>query len=1344
MSETLAAKISKFNADLWTSPTTELKRKIIKWKEGRRTSKNWNTCTQGRIKNNPPVVATGRIKKNPQWSDQPQGIPEGSKNRFELLEVQKNRVKFNEIVDVKIVDRRRGLAVFKKTTIGSCLNNLVKEAEERDRHFNKKRMARIRKNVEELEKCEKRLLSFLSSKRDQGVASCSVGKLPAPDVQCSQRSSADDDEESAVWPGSRSLADEFPPTAAVAEPAKIKPKTSGPVSGKSRRKLIDQSGGGSIKQKKSSGKNKNRGPGCKTNKIPPSRSVKMLLSNIRGFTSKMETLDNIVRENNIKIVILNETHLPANRPPVLRGFKTYSRARVGKRMGGVAVLVAKEFDNGAVKIESGDGDLEYLAVRMENFSPPLSVFAWYGQQEAQHKIETINDHIAEVISKAKMYADRGEDVVIAGDLNLKVGNKKSGLVGNDEAISKGGNILLEALEEAEIEICNSLHAGGPGRTHMDATSKTERVLDLVMSNSKDKFGWLGVDEKLDYTPYRVRTRKGKTPERVYTDHRSVMWEFVTKENKNVKKTGKLTNWRYGKPGGRDAFYRETDEAAFELGEVIRKERNINLVMEKIDEKLREIKDCVYGRTTVSKKKKAKIDDEQIWVKRVKMLTDHLEEVEGARVTDKIYKTKKKIDREEMFEEMEATVDKNTGKVLQTRDEIFKYVLDYNREVLAKEDAQGEWQEVEQAKIRDTRLLAEEDDEESLKPLNFEDYIAVVEKVVRVKKAVYNDFVFAGPKFKFTMFSLMQRIYVLEEIPDCFRETMLKPLFKGKGSRREVSNHRFLHLKGWAAKVFEKLLMKTVESKVRRATPPLQQGGQPGGSTTDHLVSTMTVIRMQSKKQKPSVLTLMDIQKCFDKCKLDDILYELAQAGVKGKQLRLIRAFNENTSISIQGDVDMKRRANIINSVGQGTNGAVDGSALMIARVLEQHFNGDDEKMKLGEVEIDPTGYVDDVANLRDSVQGAKAAGARMTAAIDELSLKAHPTKTVNIVCGGSKKNREAMKEKLASDPMKIQQFDVQTVQSDVYLGMKFDEGGCRESIDASIEARRAKALVKTKQAKILLKDLRIQSVGWLDAARTLYQQTILPCLTYSAIAWIQMTKKQRDKVEAVQRHCIYDLLELRKTATYSAVLLELGMTRINHFINQLKINYTAKLVANKSDRQVMQILREQQKQTPEEGLLREVQDLCGLYGLPDCTEEWVDPDLVRETVNYLGMEELWMEVRRSSKIPLHLEFGKGRKNYFSWAKTEAKLFFFMRVGELNFRTNRKHEAVAKYGGTQCLVGVCSGSDDQAHVESCFGYQTKPPSVWTEEGYSKYLFELHLERLRRWKSPLIDAQFGLQC
>ena len=43
-------------------------------------------------------------------------------------------------------------------------------------------------------------------------------------------------------------------------------------------------------------------------------------------------------------------------------------------------------------------------------------------------------------------------------------------------------------------------------------------------------------------------------------------------------------------------------------------------------------------------------------------------------------------------------------------------------------------------------------------------------------------------------------------------------------------------------------------------------------------------------------------------------------------------------------------------------------------------------MKLGEVEVDPTSYVDDVANLRE---GATEAGRRMSNAVNEMSLKAH-------------------------------------------------------------------------------------------------------------------------------------------------------------------------------------------------------------------------------------------------------------------------------------------------------------------------------------------------------------------
>ena len=80
----------------------------------------------------------------------------------------------------------------------------------------------------------------------------------------------------------------------------------------------------------------------------------------------------------------------------------------------------------------------------------------------------------------------------------------------------------------------------------------------------------------------------------------------------------------------------------------------------------------------------------------------------------------------------------------------------------------------------------------------------------------------------------------------------------------------------------------------------------------------------------------------------------------------------------------------------------------------------------------------------------------------------------------------------------------------------------------------------------------------------------------------------------------------------------------------------------------------------------------------------------------------------------------------------------MYVGELNFRTNRSQEARMKFGGVDCLVGTCCGVDSLEHVKQCFGYHTKPPANFREEDLIKYLQEINLERIRRWKAPLIAS------
>ena len=87
-------------------------------------------------------------------------------------------------------------------------------------------------------------------------------------------------------------------------------------------------------------------------------------------------------------------------------------------------------------------------------------------------------------------------------------------------------------------------------------------------------------------------------------------------------------------------------------------------------------------------------------------------------------------------------------------------------------------------------------------------------------------------------------------------------------------------------------------------------------------------------------------------------------------------------------------------------------------------------------------------------------------------------------------------------------------------------------------------------------------------------------------------------------------------------------------------------------------------------------------------------------------------------------------------KLQSKLILAWRTGELNMLTNRKNESIRKLGSTECLTRVCGGEDDLDHVQECFGYEARPSSEGSEQAMADYLYELHKERVRKFKRPLI--------
>ena len=90
---------------------------------------------------------------------------------------------------------------------------------------------------------------------------------------------------------------------------------------------------------------------------------------------------------------------------------------------------------------------------------------------------------------------------------------------------------------------------------------------------------------------------------------------------------------------------------------------------------------------------------------------------------------------------------------------------------------------------------------------------------------------------------------------------------------------------------------------------------------------------------------------------------------------------------------------------------------------------------------------------------------------------------------------------------------------------------------------------------------------------------------------------------------------------------------------------------------------------------------------------------------------------------------------------EAKRIFNYYVGELNLRTNRRREAEMKFGGVNCLFGICCGEDSIPHIRECPGYSTKAPQDMSEEDLGRYLLEVHRERVRRWNAPLVHVELA---
>ena len=170
--------------------------------------------------------------------------------------------------------------------------------------------------------------------------------------------------------------------------------------------------------------------------------------NIRGLKSKVESLKEILLDENPEIVGLTETMLDEADVIDIEGYTVHRNDRNG--IGGGVLLAVKIDLKGLIVQECKDSEEgESLWMSMGNTKMNLRMGIVYNPQESRtkkNKLKKVYQSIEREVKKAK---EKKQSVLLMGDFNCKVGDA---INGNKGEVSNGGRMLLEMMNRNNLKL----------------------------------------------------------------------------------------------------------------------------------------------------------------------------------------------------------------------------------------------------------------------------------------------------------------------------------------------------------------------------------------------------------------------------------------------------------------------------------------------------------------------------------------------------------------------------------------------------------------------------------------------------------------------------------------------------------------------------------------------------------------------------------------------------------------------------------------------------------------------------------------------------------------------------
>ena len=650
-----------------------------------------------------------------------------------------------------------------------------------------------------------------------------------------------------------------------------------------------------------------------------------MYANVRGLKGKKHSMIDILNDNNPQIFLLTETQLRSNSGITFPGYIFYSRCRKNKPGGGVGILVRDDIKcNVAPHISDRDTELIWISVRRKNL-PPIMIGSYYGKQESRTSKEEIEREMFLLNEEINEMKNEGE-VLLAMDANAKVG-----ILG--EPISRNGALLIKVLELTGLTLMNKNTKCQGSITRTNTKNPNEiSAIDFV-TTSENVATWI---KDMTIDECGLTKVKGKND----SDHNTIIVNMVIKSLDRTYAV-KLTTWNIRASDEKwENFSTALENRRSKANKIIKSDNGT--IDERYKKWLKTIEEAAWqtiGKTTIKNGTHAKTSDE---VKEMGVLKKQLKQ-----------KIENEVDKEKKYDLV------NEYKSLQedTRKLIIKerslHIEDKFRSIVSDQSRVNFWKEkrnMTKNPTLESLVVKDVNDQRVFEPHHIKEATAnYYENLYRNKNPLTRPF-HTELKTRINVYScdmsnddlsinnppcnaeiatviakkkngksttdlknemlkrpgdsmlqiispMIRTIWKEENIPEPWRKGLITSLWKGRGDKEALQNHRGITVSSTMGNIMEELIDNRILQTV--SFTQAQGGGIRGSSTYDHVFIVRAIIAISLKQKKKTYLTFYDVTKAFDNVDNEDMLAIMWDKGLKGKAWRLLKNLSSGLKASVK-------------------------------------------------------------------------------------------------------------------------------------------------------------------------------------------------------------------------------------------------------------------------------------------------------------------------------------------------------------------------------------------------------------------------------------------------------------